>query len=85
MSFAAPGKGSGFVVYGTHFENGAIVNLSHPGEKNITAIGQLVKETLTGTFNIPASCKPGQWNVTVNVRGKVSNDNVQYPIKGKPW
>lgn len=85
MSFAAPGKGSGFVVYGTHFENGAIVNLSHPGEKNITAIGQLVKDTLTGTFNIPASCKPGQWNVTVNVRGKVSNDNVQYPIKGKPW
>ena len=85
MSFAAPGKGSGFVVSGENFENRAIVNLSHPGEKNITAIGQLVKGTLTGTFNIPSSCKPGQWNVTVNVRGKVSNDNVQYPIKGKPW
>ena len=85
MSFAAPGKGSGFVVSGENFENGAIVNLSHPGERNITAIGQLVKGTLTGTFNIPESCKPGQWNVTVNVRGKVSNDNVQYPIKGKPW
>ncbi|ABD40195.1 hypothetical protein Mhun_0432 [Methanospirillum hungatei JF-1] len=83
MSFAAPGKGSGFVVYGENFENGAIVNLSHSGEKNITAIGELVKGTLTGTFSIPESCRPGLWNVTVNVRGKVSNDNVQYPIKGK--
>lgn len=83
MSFAVPGKGSGFIVSGTHFENGAIVNLSYPGEENITTIGELVKGALTGTFNIPASCKPGFWNVTVNVRGKVSNDNVQYPIKGK--
>ncbi|MCA1917549.1 IPT/TIG domain-containing protein [Methanospirillum hungatei] len=83
MSFAAPGKGSGFVVYGENFENGAIVNLSHPGEKNITAIGELVKGTLTGTFMIPESCRPGLWNVTVNVKGKVSNDNIQYPIKGK--
>jgi len=83
MSFAAPGKGTGFVVYGDNFENRAIVNLSHPGEQNITATGELVKGTLTGTFSIPESCTPGLWNVTVNVRGKISNDNVQYPIKGK--
>ncbi|KAF5086138.1 MG2 domain protein [anaerobic digester metagenome] len=85
MSFASPGKGSGFVVSGDNFENGAMVNLSHPGEKNITAIGEFENGTLTGTFNIPASCTPGQWNVTVNIKGKYSNDNIQYPIKGKSW
>jgi len=83
MSFAAPGKGTGFVIYGDNFENRAIVNLSHPGEQNITAIGTLVQGKLTGTFIIPASSTPGLWNVTVHVRGKISNDNIQYPIKGK--
>jgi len=83
MSHAVAGKGTGFVVYGENFNDKAIVNLSFPGENNITAIGELVKETLTGTFNIPASCKPGMWNVTVNVRGKFSNDDVRYPVKGK--
>jgi len=83
MSFAALGKGTGFIVFGENFEDGAIVNLSHPKEKNITAIGSLVDGTLTGTFHIPEYCSSGLWNVTVNVQGRISNDEVQYPIKGK--
>ena len=56
------------------------MNLTHPGQNNLTSIGTLSGSNLTGSINLPVSAATGPWNVSVNRGGLFSNDIVQFTI-----
>jgi PKD repeat protein len=69
-----------FNILGSNFIDGAQINLTNPGQNNISASGSLSFGNLTGSFKIPASTVPGLWNVSVNQGGLYSNDDVRFEI-----
>jgi len=73
-----------FTVTGNNFIDGAMVNLTHAGQINISSIGLLSGINLTGMFSLPPGAVTGLWNVSVNQNSLFSNDNVQFSITGSP-
>ncbi|HOJ96687.1 MAG TPA: IPT/TIG domain-containing protein, partial [Methanospirillum sp.] len=78
------GTNVAFTIYGSNFENGAIVNLTRSGSDNLTTVGSLVDGNLTGTFSLPSTMTTGKWNVSVNQGGLYSNDDVQFEVTSAP-
>ena len=75
------GSTIGYLLTGNYFSDGAIVNLTHQGEYNLTSVGSLSGINLTGSIFIPSSAVTGLWNISVNQNGQYSNDNIQFTIK----
>ena len=75
------GSTIGYLLTGNYFSDGAIVNLTHQGENNLTSVGSLSGINLTGSIFIPSSAATGLWNISVNQNGQYSNDNIQFTIK----
>lgn len=69
-----------YVVIGKNLKDGALVNLTRPGEVNLTSIASLSGGNLSGSLWIPPVTLPGPWNVSVNQGGLFSNDDIQFII-----
>ncbi|PWR76241.1 hypothetical protein DLD82_00045 [Methanospirillum stamsii] len=74
------GRNVPFIVTGSNFGNGSIINLTSGIEKNITSLGILIGPNLTGSFDLPLLAQKGLWNVTVNHGGLYSNNNIQFNV-----
>jgi len=74
------GSGVEYRIFGSNFISGALMNLSHPGQNNLTSIGTLSGSDLTGNIILPVDAAIGPWNVSVNQGGLFSNDNVLFMI-----
>jgi len=73
-----------YTLIGGNFASGAIVNLTHPGQNNLTSIGTLSGNDITGNLKLPFSAAIGPWNVTVNQGGLFSNNDKQFTITAAP-
>jgi|GEM_PF-229585 len=79
-SGACAGSKVNYAITGSNFTKGAVINLTYPGMTNITSLGTLSGDNLTGTFKLDQSVDPGRWNVSVNQDGLFSNDDILFEV-----